>query len=133
MIGNSSIVAALLLGAAAPPVAQAPIRSERVQFARGASAKTIKAAIRGDQAVDYLIGVRAGQTMTATLASGNRSTYFNITAPGADAALFVGSTSGNRHSFRVPSSGDYAVRVYLMRNAARRNESAAYTLTIAVK
>ncbi|MBY8824994.1 hypothetical protein [Sphingomonas colocasiae] len=126
-------LAAILLLAAAPSIAQAPIRSERVQFARGASAKAIKAAIKGDQIVDYMVGVRAGQTMTVSLKTGNASNYFNITAPGAEAALFIGSTSGNSHSFRVPSSGDYAVRVYLMRNAARRNETAGYTLTISVK
>lgn len=127
------LATAIVIAAATPSTAQAPIRSERVQFAKGTSAKTIKAAIKGDQAVDYLIGVRAGQTVTVTLASSNASNYFNITAPGADAALFIGSTGGNRHSFRVPSSGDYAIRVYLMRNAARRNEAGRYTLTVAVK
>ena len=38
--------------------------------------------------------------------------------------MFVGSTSGNRFSGVLPTDGDYAIRVYLMRNAARRNESA---------
>jgi hypothetical protein len=32
----------------------------------------------------------------------------------------------------LPADGDYKVRVYLMRNAARRNEASDYTLTISV-
>ena len=32
----------------------------------------------------------------------------------------------------VPSDGEYTVRVYPMRSAAPRNESAPYTLTVAV-
>jgi len=32
----------------------------------------------------------------------------------------------------LPADGDYRVRVYLVRAAARRNESSAYTLTIGV-
>lgn len=46
--------------------------------------------------------------------------------------MFVGSTSGNRFSDLLPSDGDYTVRVYLMRNAARRNESANYTLNVGI-
>ena len=44
--------------------------------------------------------------------------------------MFVGSTSGNTFTVTLPDEGDYRVRVYLMRAAARRNESSTYTLTI---
>ncbi|MDR7058509.1 MULTISPECIES: hypothetical protein [unclassified Sphingopyxis] len=127
------VAAAVLTAFAVPSLAQAPIRTERVQFAKGASSKTIKASIKGYQTVDYALGVRAGQTMTVSLTTSNASAYFNIIAPGADAALFTGSIDGNRASVQIPSSGDYKVRVYLMRNAARRNETANYTLTIGVR
>ena len=36
--------------------------------------------------------------------------------------MFVGSISGNQFEGRLPASGDYKVRVYLMRSAARRDE-----------
>jgi hypothetical protein len=32
----------------------------------------------------------------------------------------------------LPADGDYTVRVYLMRNAARRNETSSFTLTVRV-
>ena len=108
------------------------MRSERVQFTKGASSKTIAGTLKGDATVDYLVSARAGQTMTVNLKPGNASNYFNVLPPGSETALFVGSTSGNSYSGKVPASGDYRVRVYLMRNTARRNESSSSTLTIGV-
>ena len=45
--------------------------------------------------------------------------------------MFVGDT-GEDYTAMLPSDGDYVVRVYLMRPAARRGESSDYTLTIGV-
>lgn len=121
------------LGLFAPALAQDAPRTERVQFARGTSSKAITGKIKGYDGARYLIGARAGQTLTVTLKTSNASSYFNVTAPGADTAMFVGSTSGNRFTAKIPSSGDYAVDVYLMRNAARRGETANYTLTVSIR
>jgi hypothetical protein len=46
--------------------------------------------------------------------------------------MFVGSTSGGSFTGVLPADGDYTIRVYLVRAAARRNESSDYTLTVAV-
>ena len=110
--------------------AAAPIR---VQFAKGTSSKTIKASIRGDQSKLYVVNVRAGQKLTVKLTPSNASNYFNITAPGAQQALFIGSTEGNSYTGVVPSSGDYKIDVFLMRNAARRNETSNFTLFVGAK
>jgi hypothetical protein len=105
-------------------------RSETVKFPRGASGTSIQASIAGRDSNQYKIGVTAGQTLSVQLDTSNSSNYFNITAPGASEALYNSSISGNGTSFVVPSSGNYVIDVYLMRNAARRNETASYTLTI---
>lgn len=105
-------------------------KPERVQFAKGKSAKTIKGTLKGDQSRLFVVNLRAGQTMTVKLNSSNSSTYFNVTAPGAQQAMFIGSTSGNSLTEVVPSSGDYTIDLYLMRNAARRNETTNFTITI---
>jgi len=105
-------------------------KPERVQFAKGTSSKTIKGTIKGDQSRLFLVGLRAGQTLTVKLVSSNASNYFNVTAPGAQQAMFIGSSAGNTMTDVVPSTGDYAIDLYLMRNAARRNESANFTITI---
>jgi len=121
-------IAALLMAG----TVQAQIRTERVQFAKGATSKTLKGSLKGDASVDYVVGARAGQTMSVTLKPGNPSTYFNVLPPSSETALFVGSSSGNTYTGRLPVDGDYRIRVYLMRNAARRNEGADYTLAVGV-
>jgi hypothetical protein len=126
--------ALLAAGALALPMtslAQAPMpKPERVQFAKGTSSKTIKGMLKGDQSRTFLVNLRAGQKMTVKLVSNNASANFNVTAPGAMQAMFIGSVSGNEFADTIPSSGDYKVDLFLMRNAARRNESVSFTITI---
>ncbi len=105
-------------------------KPERVQFAKGKSAKTIKGTLKGDQSRLFVVNLRAGQTMTVKLNASNGSTYFNVTAPGAQQAMFIGSTSGNTMQEVIPSSGDYTIDLYMMRNAARRGETTNFTITI---
>jgi hypothetical protein len=47
-------------------------------------------------------------------------------------AFFIGSTSGNQFEGVLPESGDYKIRVYMMRSAARRNEVANYRLEMII-
>ncbi len=109
-------------------------RTERVYFAKGATSTVIKGQIKGYHYIDYQVRAGAGQTLSVEMQTGNGANYFNILPPGSsDVAMFVGSMSiGNRFSGVLPTDGDYVIRVYQMRNAARRNESARFTLTLDV-
>lgn len=119
---------------AAPAFAQvAPPRTEVIQFEAGTSAKTIQGAIKGYEVVDYVVSARAGQTLTVTLKSDKTSNYFNVTPKDDDIAIYNGSINGNSYTDVLPKDGDYIIRVYLMRNDARRNKTASYTLTAAVQ
>ena len=113
--------AAILLLQSWPAGAQPkPPRQERVTFARGASLATIKGQLKGEADVDYIVRAAAGQTLTVALEGSNRSNYFNVLPPGsADAAMHVGQ-DGGPYTGMLPADGDYKVRVYLMRSAARR-------------
>jgi hypothetical protein len=124
------VLAAPLLAADGPP----PPRKERVTFAKGASSATIKGTLKGGADVDYLVRAAAGQTLEVKLQGTNAQNYFNVLPPGSsNVAMYVSSTTGERSwSGMLPADGDYAIRVYLMRPAARRNESSKYTLTVAV-
>jgi hypothetical protein len=128
------LVLALGLAAFATVAAAAStIESRPVKFAKGTSSATIKGALKGDKTIDYKLGARAGQTMTVTLKTSNAANYFNVLPPGSnDVAVFVGSTGGNEWTGRLEADGDYTIRVYLMRSAARRNEMANYTLTVGI-
>lgn len=122
-----SVIADVGIGSA---VAQE--RNARVEFSRGQSSTTIRGSIRGYDGINYRVNVRGGQRLAVTMDSSNGSNYFNILGPDGGEALFNGSISGNFADVIVPASGDYVVQVYLMRNAARRNEQARFTLRIEV-
>jgi len=129
------IAAALIFALAVDP---APARADekpavRIQLPKGATQTTIASSITGYETVDYALGAHAGQTMTAKLETDNLSSYFNVMAPGeTDVAFFIGSRDGNHFTGVLPESGDYTIRVYLMRNAARRDETANYRFEVAV-
>lgn len=120
------------LSMTAPVVADAVVRQEKVQFAKGASAAVIRGQLKGDAMVDYVVRAAAGQTLSVKLQETNPQNYFNVMPPGSTgSAMFVGDT-GEDYSSVLPADGDYVVRVYLMRPAARRGESSDYTLTVGV-
>jgi hypothetical protein len=125
-----AVVCLAVIGGVA--LAQSPIRKEPVHFKTGESSATIKGTIKGDDTVDYVLGAQKGQSMVVTLATTNRSAYFNVLPPGSEEAIFIGSTSGEKYEGTLPASGDYTVRLYLMRSAARRGEAASYTIKFAV-
>ena len=114
-------------------LAEVDIRRETIQFEGGTSGTAITGTIRGRQIVDYRLRASAGQSMVATFKPTNLSAYFNVLPPGSDdVAIFVGSMSGNRFAAALPADGVYTIRVYLMRSAARRNETAHYTLEVSI-
>jgi len=115
--------------AAAPATAQ-NIRTERVSFAAGSSGSVVQNRISGDQIVDYVLNAGGGQRMVIDMSTNNPSAYFNLIPSGSPSAIHVGSTAGLHYDGILPSSGDWVIRVYLMRNAARRGESANYTLSV---
>jgi hypothetical protein len=103
-----------------------------ITFAPGTSSARVKGAISGDRIVDYTLRAKAGQTMNVALKTSHASNYFNLLPPGSEAALVNGSVSGNEWSGTLPVDGEYTLRIYLMRSAARRNETAHYTLTVGI-
>jgi hypothetical protein len=108
------------------------IRTVPVHFKKGASQATIQGHLKGRQTTDYVLRAREGQTMTVTLKTKHTAVYFNVLPPGSEEALFVGQTSGSHFEGKLPKDGEYRVRVYLVRAAARRQEAAKYTLTVKI-
>ena len=126
------IAAAIALCSLTTP-SRADIQTSPVQFKKGTSSATIEGSIKGGQTIDYTLRARAGQTMSVMLATKHGANYFNVLPPGSnDEALFVGSSGGNEWTGVLPADGEYKVRVYLMRSAARRNEAANYTLKVGI-
>jgi hypothetical protein len=109
------------------------IDTRPLPFATGASSATVKGSLKGDQTVDYRLRAKAGQTMRVTLKTSHGANHFNVLPPGSnDVAIFVGSSGGHEWTGPLPADGEYTIRVYLMRSAARRHETATYTLTVGI-
>lgn len=135
---NSAMIRTSLLGTlfaflAAVAIAQSDMRTERVRFEKGANSAVVKDSITGYETVDYVLGAKKGQYMNVSMATDNAVNYFNILAPGENqVAMFNGSIAGNQYEGTLPKSGDYKVRVYMMRSAARRNEVANFRLEMII-
>lgn len=129
---TAALAALMMLLPSFAPAQPPPPRVEHVQFAAGTSSATIKGQLTGRSDVDYLVRAGAGQTMTVSLDSTSTANAFNLLPPGStDVAMFVGD--GVLTVTRVlPSDGEYRIRVYLGRAAARRQESGAYTLHVSI-
>lgn len=123
-------LAVAVLAIAVPAIAWSAARTERVAFPKDRPSASIKGQIRGDSSVDYVVAAQAGQTMTITLTASNTAAFFNVTAPGTRTAMFDGSVLGNQFGAKLPLSGDYTVNVYLAPEAAKKNQTANYTLAI---
>ena len=126
-IATVMICACLLSGSA---WALDPVRHEKVELAQGAPIKKLRGKIKGYATVEYSVTAPVGGKLAIRLNSANTSAYFNLSLDGADEALFVGSRDGNRYQGDIAAPGRYKVQVYLMRNAARKNQTASYVLEI---
>ena len=136
---RSRVSAAFLLAALAllplATAAQPAVPSTTVTFKKGASSAVVQGKLQGPDpdARDYIVRAGAGQKMTVEMQTKSTSTYFNVLPPGSDEALYRGEVAGEpRWSGALPASGDYRVRVFLNRAAARQGRTAAYTLKISV-
>lgn len=118
-----------------PAMAQADVPSTAVNFKKGTSSATVQGKLQGNKVEtrDYVVRAGAGQTMTVQMETKSTSTYFNVLPPGSDEALFRGEMAdGPTWTGALPASGDYRVRIFLNRAAARQGKSSAYTLKISV-
>jgi hypothetical protein len=113
--------------------AQAPTPAPRMLRITPTPIATLVDSLRGREFIDVRVTAKRGQVLFADLRSTRDANYFNVIEPDSgDVAVFVGSSAGSRFTGIARASGDYTVRVYLMRSAARRNERARFTLAIGV-
>lgn len=94
--------------------------------------RVIEDVIMGHEMVDYVVRADRSEIISVDLQASNPSAYFNVLSTDTAEAIFVGSTEGNVADIPAPVAGDYVIRVYLMRNAARRGETADFTLGVAI-
>lgn len=135
-----SFVAPLIVSVAATfffASSAAAQQSVPISFSQGGTSTTINGTIVGKEYIDYVLNARSGQTMMVSLAitgtNGNGSAFFNILPGGQDyPALFNGSSEGRRAEVRLPSTGNWAIRVYLMGNDADTGKTVGYSIDVSI-
>jgi Bacterial SH3 domain len=125
---TAAAVALLAAGAAA---------QERVTFAEGTPVAMVEGSLAGQAASAFVVTGAAGQSLTVTLESDNPQAYFNILAPATTPgelgpAMFSGAREGRRFEGPLPQAGDYMVQVLLSRAAARKAETASFSLSLSL-
>lgn len=105
-------------------------RVEQIDFKSDSDTVKRSGSIKGQLTAQYRLSAKAGQILNVDLEPPNTCAYFNITAKGADFALFNSSVMGNHFLGPLPADGEYTVQVYLMCNAVRRKEVANYRLSL---
>ena len=127
---RSFLIGGVALVLAKPALPQSP---ERIRIDSGNDNGSIQGAVKGGTYRDYLLGARAGQKMSVSLIT-DGSAYFNIMPPGATyEAIYNSSVNGNDAiSVRLPKSGDYTIRVYLMGADDSERKTIPFTLSVTI-
>jgi hypothetical protein len=103
----------------------------RIRFARGATSAVVTGTIRGFAYRDYIVKANASQTIDVRLGR-NTQCYFTIFKPDGN-NLDLG-VERDEFTSELPDSGDYMIRVLMMRDDARRQGSVSnYRLTISIR
>jgi hypothetical protein len=106
-------------------------KPQRIRFEKGKSSATIRGRIAGFDTQDYVVGAGAGQQMDIRIKASTGSTYFVLYSIN-DRPTDRNET--DHYSLETTESGDYVIRVFMMRSAARRKGAVSnYTLTISIK
>ena len=121
----------LLLTVATTALAQ-DVRRETLDLDQVNELRIVEGTITGREIVDYQVSGERSQILSVDLLTSNPANYFNILRAGSKQAIFIGSTRGTVADVPLPESGAYVIRVYLMRSAARRGETARYSLGISL-
>jgi hypothetical protein len=135
MVNNLRVITLVIVGVLALICSASSFsqnKAERVKFQKGTSSATVKGIIYGYDFKDYLIKANADQTMSLTLKSNNSFNYFVVFSPeeGADNL----ANESTEWTGNLPLTGDYKIRVFLMRAEARRKgASASFNLKITIR
>jgi hypothetical protein len=116
-----------------PAVLHAQALQRDLRFPGEAAQAVINGVVAGRQTIDYGFDARRGQTVSIRFQPSSSAAFFNLIAP-SGRALFVGQDQANpgRYTGRLAETGAYAIRVYLVRSAARRGESSRFKLTVSL-
>jgi hypothetical protein len=84
--------------------------AQRVHFARGAHGATLRGQVSRDEARLYIVGAKAGQSMTVKL-DGDAKTSFDLSGP-KDSSGQAMASGETECAGTLPDDGDYKIFVF---------------------
>ena len=124
MLKNIGIKVVLSLLVAASLVSDS-VAQTRIFFGRGRSSAVLRGTLSGNGMRTYLLGVRAGQTITVQVNSANNNVEGDIDYPNGD---HIDSTDGGYWQGDTTENGSY--RISVINNGGR---ATSYSLTVTVR
>lgn len=107
-----------------------------VHFSQGSDHTRLQDVFIGYDDVRYKISAQKGQILKYDLTSRPNVAYLNLYAPGHTPgkaeALKVETLEGRKGQITLPSTGQYTVQVYQMRNSARQNKTVKFDLKLQI-
>jgi hypothetical protein len=110
--------------------ASAGVRVENLRFLEGQTLATVSGSVSGYDAVRYVVGAGAGQTIAVRLIPDSDACVMRVSMPGADETGFFDARVGHDYVARHAKPGTYTTHIHLTHHAARHGETCAYRLTI---
>ncbi len=120
----------LCLFVAIPILAQRGGKAEprRIQFASGATSKTLTGMLSTDQVVEYVFAARKGQKVTIT---NSRSSLFDFKVYSEENFPDGDFDSSRTYSFEIPETGDYDL--FVRKKRVQSSRRARYSITLGIK
>lgn len=112
-----------------------PARTERIRFAKGASAATVSGTVRGTNYNDYIFSAREGQEVNLKITS-RQSVNFTLldkaTMLSFEDADGIMPSQIDEWSGTLPKTGEYIVRVFIMPRTGPRNRTGSFKLSVSI-
>ena len=109
---------------------------QTITFTKGSDHTSLKGSFTGYNDVQYKLSAKKGQILKFNLTSTQNLAYLNIYAPGNKPgkaeALTIDILDGGKGQISLPSTGQYTLQVYQMRNSARQNKTVKFNLKVQV-
>ena len=109
---------------------------QTITFTKGSDHTSLQGSFTGYNDVQYKLSAKKGQILKFNLTSTQNLAYLNIYAPGNKPgkaeALTIDILDGGKGQISLPSTGQYTLQVYQMRNSARQNKTVKFNLKVQV-
>jgi hypothetical protein len=131
------IVGAITSALLVPGMTQAQTKSE-VTFSAGNFGTMVSGTISGNEYIDYLLRASAGQEMfvdlSVTDSNGSGMAFFNVLPPGSTGeAIYNSSIDGSTTTVRLPTSGQYTIRLYHMGDDADSGKTVGFNVDLSIQ